>query len=60
MESLLENLPLILAVALGLSETLALIPALESNSILQIVIKALKKAKEMTSKKKIEEKKEEE
>lgn len=39
---LMEHLPLILAVLLGISESLALIPALKANGILDGVIKALK------------------
>lgn len=54
MESLLENLPMILAVLLGISEALAHIPALESNSILQLAMKALRKAKELFPAKKEE------
>lgn len=51
MEALLENMPIILAVLLGISEALAHIPALESNSILQLAQKMLKKAKELFPKK---------
>lgn len=39
---LMENLPLILSVLLGVSEALALIPQLKANGILDGVIKALK------------------
>jgi len=42
LEKLMEHLPLILAVLLGISESLALIPALKGNGILDGVIKALK------------------
>lgn len=42
LQKVMENLPLILAVLLGLSESLALIPALKANGILDGVIKALK------------------
>lgn len=61
MESLMEKLPLILAIALALSETLALIPSLKENSILQMATKIIRKAKELMSKKEeaIEEEKEE-
>ena len=58
----MENLPMILAIALALSEVLALIPALKENSILQLVMRALRKAKEMFPKKeeaKLEEEKKE-
>ena len=47
MESLLENLPWILAALLGLSEALAHVPALKSNSILQMITSGLRKAKDM-------------
>ena len=38
----MSNLALYLAVALGISESLALIPGLKSNSILQLVVNVLK------------------
>lgn len=38
----LENLHIILLVLLGISESLALVPALKSNGILDMVIKFLK------------------
>jgi hypothetical protein len=49
MEALLnqEALVLILAALLAVSEVLALIPALKSNSVLQLVVNILKKAKEV-------------
>ena len=63
MESILENLPMILAVALALSEALAMIPALKENSILQLAMRVLRKGKELFPKqeetKKIEEEKKE-
>ncbi len=37
-----EHLVLILAVALGVSESLALIPVVKSNSIFQLVVNVLK------------------
>lgn len=39
---LMEHLPLILSVLLGISEALALIPQLKANGIIDGVIKALK------------------
>jgi phosphotransferase system glucose/maltose/N-acetylglucosamine-specific IIC component len=42
LQKVMENLPLILAVLLGISEALAMIPALKANGILDGVIKALK------------------
>lgn len=42
MLSLPENIVLILSVLLGVSEALALIPALKSNSLLQLVINVFK------------------
>jgi len=51
MESLIENLPVILAVMLGLSEALAHIPQVKSNSIFQMVKSALKGAKQLLEKK---------
>lgn len=39
---MLQNLPLILAVALGISESLALIPSVKANGIIDLVIKVLK------------------
>lgn len=43
MENLnLEQIMLYLAVALGISESLALVPALKANSILQLVVNVLK------------------
>jgi len=49
-EQLLQNLPWILAALLGVSEALAHIPQLESNSILQMVTKVLRKAKDFMGK----------
>lgn len=37
------SLELILMILLGLSETIALIPSLKSNSVLQIILEMLKK-----------------
>ena len=51
MESIIEQLPVILAVALALSEALALIPALKENSILQLATKIFRKGKELFPKK---------
>ena len=45
MESFIEKLPIILAVLLGLSEALAHIPSLKSNSLLQLLTSAFRKAK---------------
>lgn len=45
MAKLLEQLPLLLAVLLGISESLALIPSLKANGILDGIIKALKALK---------------
>ena len=59
MEALLEQLHLILAVALAMSEALALIPALKENSLLQLAMRVLRKAKELFPKKKQAEKLEE-
>ena len=56
MESFMENLPLILAIALAISEAMALIPAFKENSILQLAMKLLRKAKEMFPQKKEAEK----
>ncbi len=39
---MMEHLPLILTVLLGISEALAMIPALKANGILDGIIKALK------------------
>ena len=39
----MSNLEIILAVALGISEALALIPQLKGNSILQVALSILKK-----------------
>jgi polysaccharide pyruvyl transferase WcaK-like protein len=50
LEQALENLPWILAALLGMSEALAHIPALESNSVLQLITKFLRKAKEIMTK----------
>ncbi|HEY5688536.1 MAG TPA: hypothetical protein VIS27_09560 [Yeosuana sp.] len=41
----MSKLELILAIALGISEVLALIPSLKSNSVLQLVLEALRKLK---------------
>lgn len=45
------NAVLVLSVALGVSEALALIPALQSNSILQAVVSGIKSLLSMFSKK---------
>ncbi len=50
LEQVLENLPWILAALLGISEALAHVPQLESNSVLQLVTKFLRKAKEIMTK----------
>jgi hypothetical protein len=42
MEKILDQLPVILGVLLGISESLALIPACKSNGILDAIIKILK------------------
>lgn len=42
LQKIMEHLPLILSVLLGVSEALALIPSLKANGILDGVIKALK------------------
>lgn len=42
MQFLQDHLSLILGVALGISESLALIPSLQSNSILTFIVNALK------------------
>ena len=44
-ESFIEKLPWILATLLGLSEALAHIPALKSNSVLPVLMSIFKKAK---------------
>jgi len=46
----IEKYMYIFGVALGISESIALIPQLESNSILQLVINVLKKAKAILGK----------
>lgn len=51
MESFIENLPWMLAALLGLSEALAHIPALKSNSILQMVTGITRKAMKLFPKK---------
>ena len=48
---IIENKEVILACLLAVSEVLALIPSVKSNSIFQLVWNALKKAKEVLSKK---------
>lgn len=40
---MIEHIEIILAVLLGISESLALIPQIKENSILQVVISILKK-----------------
>lgn len=40
---MLEHIEIILAVLLGISESLALIPQIKENSILQVVLSILKK-----------------
>lgn len=50
MESLMEKLPMILGIALCLSEALAYIPSLKSNSLLQFISSGLKKAKSFMDK----------
>jgi hypothetical protein len=42
MEQMIDQLPIILGVLLGISESLALIPACKSNGILDAIIKVLK------------------
>jgi hypothetical protein len=39
----MNNLALILAVLLGISEALAMIPAIQANSIFQLILNILKK-----------------
>lgn len=56
MEALLENLPMILAVLLGLSEALGHIPQVKANSVFQLISGLVSKAAKLFSKK--EEKKE--
>jgi hypothetical protein len=46
-----EDLYVVFAVALGISESLALIPGLKSNGIIQMVINILKSLKGFTEKK---------
>lgn len=41
-EKVIQNLPLILAVALGVSESLALIPSVKANGIIDLIINILK------------------
>lgn len=41
----MNKLEMILAVLLGLSEVLALIPSIQSNSVLQLVLNLLRKLK---------------
>jgi len=43
MEWLQVNLPMLLAVLLGVSEALALIPAIKSNGVFDFVLNLLKK-----------------
>lgn len=43
MELLQENLVVVLSALLAVSEALALIPAIKSNSVLQLVVNLLKK-----------------
>jgi hypothetical protein len=44
-----ENILIILGALLALSEVLALIPGIKSNSVFQLVINILKKVKEFLS-----------
>jgi hypothetical protein len=66
MQDFIEKLPIILAVLLGISEALAHIPSLKSNSILELLTSAFRKAKPIADKlaedqaKKMEEAKKEE
>lgn len=53
-QTIMDNLPWVFAFLLALSEALALIPQLKSNSILQLVYNSLKKAEPIV--KKLEEK----
>jgi hypothetical protein len=50
MADFIEKLPWILACLLGLSEALAHIPALKSNSVLELLTSAFKKAKPIADK----------
>lgn len=50
MQDFIEKLPIILAVLLGISEALAHIPALKSNSLLQLLTSAFRKAKPVADK----------
>ena len=62
MDALLEKLPMILAVLLGLSEALAHIPQVQANSVFQLLSKVVKGASKLMAKKeepKLEEKAEE-
>ena len=56
MEKFLEHIPTILAVLFGISEALAYIPQVKSNSVFQASFSFLKKAKEFFSKPKIDDK----
>jgi hypothetical protein len=56
MNELMEKLPMILAVLLGISEALAHIPSVKSNSVFQMVVNMMKKIKEVMSPKKEESK----
>ena len=63
LESIMEKLPMILGIALCLSEALSFFPKIKANSIFQMISNGLKKAKDFLDKflaKKKEEEKEEE
>ena len=61
MEAIIEKLPMVLGILLCLSEALAFIPSIKSNSVFQLISKGIRKAKEILAKlqadKKIEEEK---
>jgi hypothetical protein len=44
-----ENLVLILTILLGLSETLAMIPAIKANSVFEMIVGALRQIKALVS-----------
>ena len=48
LEVIVANKVVILVFLLSLSEVLALVPSIKSNSIFQLVVAALKKVKEVT------------
>jgi hypothetical protein len=43
MQWLMANLPMILAVLLGISESLALIPSIKANSVFQLILSGIQK-----------------